>query len=115
MTFQTACLTDDLAPEEAMLVELDGVDGAPVPVAVVRDADGDYHAISDICSHGQVSLSDGEVEGCLVECWLHGSQFDVRTGQPVQLPAIRPVPVYPVKVDEGKVLIDIDEQPTGGT
>ncbi|MBL0885288.1 non-heme iron oxygenase ferredoxin subunit [Myceligenerans indicum] len=107
MTFQTACLTDDLSPEEAMLVELDGVDGAPVPVALVRDADGDYHALSDICSHGQVSLSDGEVEGCLVECWLHGSQFDVRTGHPVQLPAIRPVPVYPVKIDSGKVLIDI--------
>ena len=108
MTFQTACLTDELEPEEAVLVELDGVDGAPVPVAVVRDAEGTYHAISDICSHGQVSLSDGEVEGTLIECWLHGSQFDVRTGQPVQLPAIRPVPVYPVKVDGDKVLIDID-------
>ncbi|GAB3162454.1 non-heme iron oxygenase ferredoxin subunit [Myceligenerans halotolerans] len=115
MTFQTACLTDDLAPEEAMLVELDGIDGAPVPVALVRDADGAYHAISDICSHGQVSLSDGEVEGCLVECWLHGSQFDVRTGQPVQLPAIRPVPVYPVNVEGDKVLVDIDGQPAGGS
>ena len=108
MTLQYACATGDLAPEEAMLVELDGANGAAVPVAVIRDGDGEYHAISDICSHGQVSLSDGEVEGCLVECWLHGSQFDVRTGKPVQLPAIKPVPVYPVTIDGENVLVDVD-------
>ncbi|MCF4121512.1 non-heme iron oxygenase ferredoxin subunit [Antribacter sp. KLBMP9083] len=108
MTAQLVCMTSDLGPEETMLVELDGPDGAPVPVAVVRDADGDWHAISDVCSHGAVSLSDGEVEGCLVECWLHGSQFDLRTGQPIQLPAVRPVPVYPVTVDGERVLVDID-------
>ncbi|WP_425954120.1 non-heme iron oxygenase ferredoxin subunit [Xylanimonas sp. McL0601] len=108
MVAQYACATADLAPEEAMLVELDGVDGSMVPVAVIRTGDGEYHAISDICSHGQVSLSDGEVEGCLVECWLHGSQFDVRTGKPVQLPAIKPVPVYPVTIDGENVLVDVD-------
>ncbi|WP_125776654.1 non-heme iron oxygenase ferredoxin subunit [Antribacter gilvus] len=108
MTAQLACMTSDLGPEEAMLVELDGPDGAPVAVSVIRDADGEFHAISDVCSHGAVSLSDGEVEGCLVECWLHGSQFDVRTGKPVQLPAVRPVPVYPVTVDGERVLVDID-------
>ena len=81
-----------------MLVQLDGADGAPVPVALARDADGGWHA-----------LSDGEVEGCLVECWLHGSQFDLRTGKPVQLPATQPVPVYPVTVDGDRVLVDVDE------
>ncbi len=109
MTKQLACMTGDLGPEEAMLVELDGVDGAPVSVALIRDVDGDFHALSDICSHGQVSLSDGEVDGCLVECWLHGSQFDVRTGKPVQLPATQPVPVYPVTVEGDRVLVDVDE------
>lgn len=109
MTKQLACMVDDLGPEEAMLVELDGVDGAPVPVALVRDADGAFHALSDICSHGAVSLSDGEVEGCMVECWLHGSQFDVRTGMPIQLPATQPVPVYPVTVEGDRVLVDVDE------
>ncbi|PZR52536.1 non-heme iron oxygenase ferredoxin subunit [Xylanimonas oleitrophica] len=108
MTMQYACAVGDLAPEEARLVELTGPDGAPVPVAVIRDADGEFHALSDLCSHGAVSLSDGEVEGCLVECWLHGSQFDVRTGKPVQLPAVKPVPVYPVTVDGEDVLVDID-------
>jgi 3-phenylpropionate/trans-cinnamate dioxygenase ferredoxin component len=109
VTAQLVCMTSDLEPEEAMLVELDGPDGAPVPVAVVRDVDGDWHAISDVCSHGQVSLSDGEIDGVLVECWLHGSQFDLRTGRPVQLPATQPVPVYPVTVDGDRVLVDVDE------
>ncbi|QAY70706.1 non-heme iron oxygenase ferredoxin subunit [Xylanimonas protaetiae] len=108
MTAQYACAVTDLGTEEALLVELDGIDGASVPVALIRDADGEFHAISDICSHGAVSLSDGEVTGCLVECWLHGSQFDVRTGKPVQLPAIKPVPVYPVTIDGEKVLVDVD-------
>ncbi|WP_166847134.1 non-heme iron oxygenase ferredoxin subunit [Isoptericola sp. BMS4] len=108
MTAQLACMTSDLGPEEAMLVELDGEDGQ-VPVALARDADGGWHALSDVCSHGAVSLSDGEVEGCLVECWLHGSQFDLRTGKPLQLPATQGVPVYPVTVEGDHVLVDVDE------
>ncbi|MBD8077990.1 Rieske 2Fe-2S domain-containing protein [Cellulosimicrobium arenosum] len=108
MSAQHACSTADLAPEEALRVDLSAADGATVEVAVVRDADGRWHAISDVCSHGAVSLSDGEVEGCYVECWLHGSQFDLRTGEPTALPAIRPVPVYPITVDGERVLVDVD-------
>jgi len=52
-------------------------------------------------------LSEGEVEGCLLECWLHGSQFDLRTGKPVSLPAIDPVPVYPVKIEDGTVFVQV--------
>ncbi|MDD9205656.1 non-heme iron oxygenase ferredoxin subunit [Georgenia sp. 10Sc9-8] len=108
MTAQLACDVGDLEPGEAMRLELDGPDGSPVPVALVRDEDGDYHAVSDICSHGQVSLSAGEVEGCTVECWLHGSQFDLRTGNPLSLPATKPIPVYPVQLDGEHVLVDVD-------
>ena len=86
----------------AVRVVLDGV-----PVAVVRDEEGHVHAIGDTCSHAEVSLSEGEVEGCTIECWLHGSQFDLRTGQPLALPAIRPVPVYPVTIDGDDVLVDV--------
>ena len=107
MSAQLACMASDVAPGTAMLVELEGPDG-PVPVAVVRDSDGELHAISDICSHGQVSLSDGEVDGCTIECWLHGSTFDLRSGEPLALPATRPVPVYPVTVDGERVLVDVD-------
>ena len=107
MSAQEACLLAALAPGSALRVELTGASG-PVEVAVVRTASGDVHAVSDICSHGQVSLSDGEVEGDTIECWLHGSTFDLRTGAPLALPAVRPVPVYPVTLDGERVLVDVD-------
>ena len=108
MTAQLACYGSDVPTGGTLRVELDAADGSPVEVAMVRDEDGVLHAISDICSHGQVSLSDGEVEGCTVECWLHGSRFDLRTGKPLALPAVRPVPVYPVTIDGERVLVDVD-------
>ncbi|MCM3662027.1 non-heme iron oxygenase ferredoxin subunit [Georgenia satyanarayanai] len=107
MSSQYVCDTGDLAPGEVMRVDLEDADGRPVPVAVVRDEAGEYHAISDICSHGQVNLSDGEVEGSTIECWLHGSSFDLRSGKPLSLPATQPVPVYALSVEGDSVLIDI--------
>ena len=65
------------------------------PVAVVRDEDGEVHAIGDTCTHGDISLSEGEVEDCTIECWLHGSRFDLRTGEPTGLPAVRAGPRLP--------------------
>ncbi|WP_324651477.1 non-heme iron oxygenase ferredoxin subunit [Georgenia sp. H159] len=108
MSAQYVCDTGDLEPGEAMRVDLEDVDGRPVPVSVVRDDDGQYHAISDTCSHGQVSLTDGEVEDGTIECWLHGSRFDLRTGKPLSLPATQPVPVYHVSVEGDSVLVDVD-------
>jgi 3-phenylpropionate/trans-cinnamate dioxygenase ferredoxin subunit len=107
MSAQLACLASDIEPSSAMRVELEGPAG-PIEVAVVRDAQGDLHAISDVCSHGQVSLSDGDVEGTTIECWLHGSTFDLRTGAPLSLPATAPVPVYPLTLDGDRVLVDVD-------
>jgi 3-phenylpropionate/trans-cinnamate dioxygenase ferredoxin subunit len=80
------------------------VDGEPV--AVVRSG-GEVFAISDICSHADVPLSDGEVADCEIECWLHGSRFDLRTGKPSGPPATVAVPVYPVQVRDGDVLVDV--------
>ena len=107
MTAQLACFDQDVPVGGTLRVELEAESGT-VEVALVRDDDGVLHAISDICSHGAVSLSDGEVEGCTVECWLHGSTFDLRTGKPLGPPAITPVPVYPVTVDGERVLVDVD-------
>lgn len=107
MTAQLACLASDVPTGSALRVELESP-GGTVEVAVVRDDDGQLHAISDICSHGQVSLSDGEVAGATIECWLHGSTFDLRSGAPLCLPATRPVPVYPLTVDGERVLVDVD-------
>ena len=107
MSAREVCRLADLAPGSARRVEVEGPAG-PVEVAVVRTATGEVHALSDICSHGQVSLSDGDVEGETIECWLHGSTFDLRTGAPLALPATRPVPVYPVTLDGERVLVDVD-------
>ncbi len=69
---------------------------------MARDGD-EVFAIQDQCSHAAVALSEGEVDDCTVECWLHGSRFDLRTGKPTGLPATEPVATFPVDVrdDEG--------------
>lgn len=94
---------EDLAPGTALDVVAGGLE-----IALVRDEDGGVHALEDRCSHDDIALSDGDVDGCTIECWKHGSQFDLRTGRPLQLPAVRPVRVLPVRVDEsaGTILVD---------
>ncbi len=82
-------------------------------VALVR-TEGEVFAINDTCSHANVSLAEGEVEDCQIECWLHGSSFDLRTGKPSGLPATRPVPVYPVKIEgdgpDASVLVSVTQE-----
>ncbi|MGC5169752.1 non-heme iron oxygenase ferredoxin subunit [Micromonospora sp. DT81.3] len=77
-----------------------------VPIAVVLDSAGEVHAIGDTCTHGDISLAEGFVEGDSLECWAHGSAFSLRTGHPLNLPAYEPVPVYVVEIDGDDVLID---------
>ncbi|SED90990.1 non-heme iron oxygenase ferredoxin subunit [Ruania alba] len=108
MTAQLVAAREDLEPGEAMRLELDAADGSLVEVALARAEDGTYYALADVCSHGQVSLSEGEVEGDTLECWLHGSTFDMKTGRPLSLPATRPVPAYPVSYDGDNVFVDVD-------
>jgi 3-phenylpropionate/trans-cinnamate dioxygenase ferredoxin subunit len=99
---EKACTLGDLPEVGALQVKLQGVS-----VAVVRDEDGEVHAVADTCSHAAVSLSEGEVDDCSIECWLHGSRFDLVTGEPLALPAIRPIPVYPVSIEGDDVLVDV--------
>jgi 3-phenylpropionate/trans-cinnamate dioxygenase ferredoxin subunit len=79
----------------------------------VFNADGELYAIEDRCSHQEAYLSDGWVEGRLVECPLHAAVFDLRTGCPTGPPASRPVRVYPVQVRDGVVYVDDEPVPTG--
>ena len=53
---------------------------------------------------------DLEVDGYTIECWLHGSCFDLRTGQPTGLPATEPVPVYPVKIEGDDVYVAVEKE-----
>ena len=83
----------DLPEGSVKRVVIDGV-----AVAVVR-TEGSVYAVGDTCSHAEVSLSEGDVDGCELECWLHGARFDLKTGEPSGPPASRPIPTYAVKVE----------------
>lgn len=99
MSAHAVCSVADVPEGTARRVVVDGI-----PIAVVH-TEGQWFAISDICSHADVSLSEGEVDGCTLECWLHGSRFDLRTGNPSGPPAVRAVPVFPVTVEGDTVLV----------
>ncbi len=95
------CSAAELVENQASRVVVDGV-----PIAVVKDSAGAIHAIGDTCTHGEISLSEGFVEGETLECWAHGSQFSLVTGKPLNLPAYEPVPVYQVELIDGDVYLD---------
>ena len=97
--FVRACALSDLPAEGAI-----GVDIGDVPVAVVR-ADGEVFALYDVCSHEEVPLSEGDIYDHTVECYLHGSCFDLRTGKPTGPPATKPVPTYRVKIEGDDVYV----------
>ncbi len=82
------------------------VEVGSTPICLVRSG-GTVHAIGDLCSHADVSLSEGDVEDGKIECWLHGSLFDLKTGQPSGLPATKPVPTYTVTVEGDDVLVEV--------
>jgi len=92
-----AAAVAELADNSAVHADLAGH-----PVCLVRSG-GAVHALLDECSHGQVALSDGDVEDGFVECWLHGSRFDLLTGKPTGPPATVPVPIYPVRISGGVI------------
>jgi 3-phenylpropionate/trans-cinnamate dioxygenase ferredoxin component len=102
MTAQRVASLSELAEDSAVRVEIGGT-----AVCLARSG-GEVFAVGDRCSHADVSLSEGDVEDGTVECWLHGSSFDLRTGQPTGLPATRPVPTYPVTVEGDDVLVDVE-------
>jgi 3-phenylpropionate/trans-cinnamate dioxygenase ferredoxin component len=82
------------------------LDAGPEGVCLVRIG-ATFYAISDTCSHANVSLSEGEVDPdeCSIECWKHGSTFSLLDGRPQSLPATQPVRVYPVHVDGDEIVV----------
>ncbi len=107
--FTRACTVADVADGTAIRVVIGGV-----PVAVVR-SDGEFYAIHDVCSNANVALSEGEIEDQTIECWLHGSRFDLRTGKPTGLPATEPVATFPIEVRADGVYVDITTTLNGVT
>jgi len=83
------------------LFEIDGE-----PIAVFNIA-GQYFAIADVCSHDDGPVAEGELDGYAIECPRHGAHFDVRTGKVLSLPAAVDIPAYPVRVENGEILLGL--------
>ena len=98
-SYVRVCSLAELPQEGAI-----GVEVGDLPVALVRTG-GEVFALYDECSHERVLLSEGEIYDHTVECWLHGSCFDLRTGNPTGPPASKPVRTYPVKVEGDDVYV----------
>jgi 3-phenylpropionate/trans-cinnamate dioxygenase ferredoxin subunit len=92
----------DLKENPLRRVEAEGV-----PICLARLDSGEVYAISDTCSHDLVELSDGDLDGDVVECPAHGSCFNVRTGEVSGLPATEPVATYPVSVEDGEIFVEV--------
>jgi naphthalene 1,2-dioxygenase system ferredoxin subunit len=93
---------EDIPAGEALQVEADGQ-----LFALVR-VDGDVFCVSDICTHEHAHLSEGFCEGYEIECPLHGSIFDVRSGDVKSLPATENLKTYPVKLEGSEVHVDVE-------
>lgn len=89
-----------------------GVRVGEVPVLLVR-LNGVVYAIGRICTHEYADLADGELEDGCVVCPLHGSRFDIATGQALTLPAVLPEPVYEVRIEHG--IVYVAAPPDAGT
>lgn len=103
MPIETATSTkaSSIRPGELALIE---VAGARIAVANV---DGAFYAFDDTCTHEQCSLAEGDLEGSKVICACHGAEFDVRTGEVLAPPATEPLRVYPVRVSDDALHIEV--------
>jgi nitrite reductase/ring-hydroxylating ferredoxin subunit len=97
------CNTGDVAAGTALKVELEK-EGLTL---AVFNVDGEFYVLDDMCTHGPGSLSEGFIDGDVVECNFHNGQFNIRTGEVVLPPCIVPMKTYPVTVENGKVVIEV--------
>ena len=102
--FHKIASTDEVAPGT---VKQYRVEDRPVALCNV---DGEFHAFEGVCAHAFAYLSEGGMEGDRIKCPLHGALFDVRTGRPKSLPAVKPVPKHEVKVEDGNVYVAMNPE-----
>lgn len=93
------CRTADVATGAALKVEAEGLEVA------VFNLDGEFYVINDQCTHGPGSLSEGYIDGDVVECDFHNGAFNIKTGEVAAPPCMIPVRTYPTTVVDGKVFI----------
>jgi len=97
-----AAKLDDVKPGKMFRVKLQD------KLLLLANADGTIHACDEMCTHEEVSLALGALQGNCIKCSLHGSRFDLLTGKPLDEPADEDLRIYPVKIDAGSILVKID-------
>jgi 3-phenylpropionate/trans-cinnamate dioxygenase ferredoxin component len=102
MSYITVAEVSELVDDVPLAVEVTD----DLSVAIVRH-NGQLFAIEDECSHANVPLSEGDVEDGTIECYLHGSRFDLATGKVLNLPATEPVRVFPVRIEGDSIQVDL--------
>lgn len=93
----------EIPPGERIVIEEDGI------FIAIFNVGGTLYAIEDVCTHDNGPLAEGELHGYEIECPRHGARFDIRTGKVLSFPAVVDVPWFEVKVEDGDVLVDIEE------
>ena len=101
MTAVAVAKAADLAPGRMIIVEAEGERIALCNVG------GTFYAIQDVCTHDDGPLGEGTLRGDAIECPRHGARFDVKTGAAVRMPAIAPVRIYPVRIENGSVFVEV--------
>lgn len=96
------CQADAVAAGSALRVEAEGL------AVAVFNVDGEFYVTDDACTHGPGSLSEGYIDGHVIECNFHNGQFDIKTGEVVSPPCMIPVRTYPATVEGGAVFIEVD-------
>jgi 3-phenylpropionate/trans-cinnamate dioxygenase ferredoxin subunit len=91
-----------IAPGEMTRVVVDGV------AVLLCNVDGQIYAVEDVCTHDGGALDGGELDGCRIMCPRHGAFFDVTTGKALTLPAVSPLPVFPVTIDNDEITVDVE-------
>src|SRR5438132_13395069 len=94
------CASADVAPGNALKVESGEL------VLAVFNVEGEFFVTDDLCTHGPGSLSEGYIEGDVVECNFHNGQFNIKTGEVVLPPPMVPIKTYKTVVENGRVLIE---------
>ena len=100
--YYTVATTDELPSGERLVVEIG------YHIIAVFNVDGHYYAIRDVCTHDDGPLAEGYIDGCEIECPRHGARFDLRDGSVTAPPAMIPIPVYPVRVQDGEVQVQVE-------
>ncbi|SDN43075.1 non-heme iron oxygenase ferredoxin subunit [Ensifer sp. YR511] len=87
-----------------------GIDLGDLSIALYHLDDGSHHATSNVCTHGNALLTDGWLEGCNVECPLHGGCFEVKTGKGLCAPINKDLEIYPVRILDDMIYLAVDQK-----